>query len=369
MQIYSVGGFVRDTLLRRRGFPAVPGDHDWVVVGETPESMIERGFLPVGEDFPVFLHPKTHEEYALARTERKTAPGYHGFVFHASSDVTLEEDLRRRDLTINAIAMDEHGQLYDPYGGAEDIARGIIRHVSEAFKEDPVRILRVARFAARFPGFSIAPGTMTLMQEMVDSGEADALVPERVLQEFIKGLSAPVPCRMLDVLIECGLWHRLYPEIKLSGTVRARLYRTCREGLPTSLRLAALVSGLPDGSQAKGFLSRLRASAEAQDLAKILGDSMEALAELSTPENVSSFFQRYDAVRRPARMTLLLAFRAKALPEAAHGKAPDALLRAALSAWCGIDAGSIARSAPTPRDIPPRVLAARTEAVAALWPH
>ena len=189
MQIYSVGGFVRDTLLKRRGFPATPGDHDWVVVGETPESMIERGFLPVGEDFPVFLHPKTHEEYALARTERKTAPGYHGFVFHASADVTLEEDLRRRDLTINAIAMDENGSLCDPYGGAEDIARGIIRHVSEAFKEDPVRILRVSRFAARFPGFSIAPETMTLMREMVNSGEADALVPERVLAEFVKGLS------------------------------------------------------------------------------------------------------------------------------------------------------------------------------------
>lgn len=210
---------------------------------------------------------------------------------------------------------------------------------------------------------------MTLMREMVNSGEADALVPERVLAEFVKGLSTPVPCRMLDVLIECGLWQRLYPSVTLTNAVRARLHRTCREALPTSLRLAALVSGLPDGRQAKGFLSRLRASAEAQDLAKILGDSMQALAELSTPENVSSFFQRYDAVRRPARMTLLLDFRAKALPEAAHGKAPDALLRAALSAWCGIDAGSIARSAPTPKDIPPRVLAARTEAIRTLWHH
>lgn len=369
MQIYSVGGFVRDTLLHRLGFPTPPGDHDWVVVGETPESMVKRGFLPVGEDFPVFLHPKTHEEYALARTERKTAPGYHGFVFHASSDVTLEEDLRRRDLTINAIAMDEKGTLFDPYGGAEDIARGIIRHVSEAFKEDPVRILRTARFAARFPGFSIAPETMALMRAMVNSGEADALVPERVLAEFVKGLAAPVPCRMLDVLIECGLWQRLYPEAKLTEAVRARLHRSCRQALPASLRLAALASGLPDGKSAKAFLTRLRSSADAQDLAKILGDSIHELAALSTPEDVSRFFQRYDAVRRRPRMALLLDFRAKALPEEMLGEASDAQLRAALSAWCGIDAGSIARSAPAPKDIPPRVLAARADAVSALWNH
>src|SRR5688572_25667017 len=177
MKIYSVGGSVRDELL---GLPVQ--DHDYVVVGATPEEMVKQGYKPVGRDFPVFLHPETHEEYALARTERKTARGYHGFEFHAAPDVTLEQDLARRDLTINAIARDADGRILDPYGGAADLKAGLLRHVSPAFAEDPVRILRVARFAARF-GFRIAPETLELMRKMAAGGEADALVPERVWQE------------------------------------------------------------------------------------------------------------------------------------------------------------------------------------------
>ena len=177
MKIYSVGGAVRDELL---GLPVK--DRDYVVVGATPEEMVKLGYKPVGKDFPVFLHPQTHEEYALARTERKTARGYHGFEFHAAPDVTLEQDLARRDLTINAIARDEHGRIIDPFDGAADLKARVLRHVSPAFAEDPVRILRVARFAARF-GFAIAPETLTLMREMVQEGEADALVAERVWQE------------------------------------------------------------------------------------------------------------------------------------------------------------------------------------------
>ncbi|MFN9490379.1 MAG: multifunctional CCA tRNA nucleotidyl transferase/2'3'-cyclic phosphodiesterase/2'nucleotidase/phosphatase, partial [Betaproteobacteria bacterium] len=180
MKIYVVGGAVRDELL---GLPVQDRDH--VVVGATPEEMIRRGFRPVGRDFPVFLHPETHEEYALARTERKTAPGYHGFAFHAAPDVTLEQDLERRDLTINAMARDDDGRLIDPHHGAEDLGEGLLRHVSPAFAEDPVRILRVARFAARF-GFSVAPETQALMRQMVEAGEADALVAERVWQELVK---------------------------------------------------------------------------------------------------------------------------------------------------------------------------------------
>ncbi|HYT85325.1 MAG TPA: multifunctional CCA tRNA nucleotidyl transferase/2'3'-cyclic phosphodiesterase/2'nucleotidase/phosphatase, partial [Burkholderiales bacterium] len=181
MKVYAVGGAVRDELL---GLPVT--DRDYVVVGSTPEEMVRLGYKPVGKDFPVFLHPQTHEEYALARTERKVARGYKGFQIYAAPDVTLEQDLERRDLTINAIARDETGRLVDPFGGAADLERGLLRHVSPAFVEDPVRILRVARFAARF-GFAVAPATMALMRAMVANGEADALVPERVWQEFSRG--------------------------------------------------------------------------------------------------------------------------------------------------------------------------------------
>ena len=207
MKTYVVGGAVRDEML---GLPVQ--DRDYVVVGATPEEMIKRGFRPVGRDFPVFLHPQTHEEYALARTERKTAPGYHGFTFHAAPDVTLEQDLQRRDLTINAMARDEAGRLIDPYHGAEDLGRGVLRHVSAAFAEDPVRILRVARFAARF-GFAVAPETQALMAQMVQAGEADALVAERVWQELAKGLMEHVPSPLFAVLRDCGALARVLPQI------------------------------------------------------------------------------------------------------------------------------------------------------------
>ena len=203
-----VGGAVRDALL---GLPL--NDHDWVVVGATPQEMIAAGYLPVGKDFPVFLHPQTREEYALARTERKTARGYHGFAFHAEPGVTLEQDLARRDLTINAMAQDESGRLIDPFGGQADLKHRVLRHVTAAFREDPVRILRVARFAARFADFSVAPETMALMREMVESGEADALVAERVWQELARGLMERQPSRMFELLRECGALARLLPEV------------------------------------------------------------------------------------------------------------------------------------------------------------
>ena len=223
MRVYVVGGAVRDELL---GLPVKDRDH--VVVGATPEEMERLGYKPVGKDFPVFLHPATHEEYALARTERKSGRGYKGFTVHAAPDVTLEEDLRRRDLTINAMAKAEDGTLIDPFGGKRDLQNRLLRHVSEAFSEDPVRILRVARFAARF-GFDVAPETMALMKRMVASGETDYLVPERVWQEFAKGLMEREPQRMFEVLEACGLRQKLLPEIasigKLDGTLAQRFAR------------------------------------------------------------------------------------------------------------------------------------------------
>ncbi len=210
MQIYLVGGAVRDKLLKRPFH-----ERDWVVVGATPEAMLSLGYRQVGKDFPVFLHPESHEEYALARTERKMAPGYYGFNVHATPDVTLEEDLLRRDLTINAMAEQHDGTLVDPFNGQQDIKDRVLRHVSPAFSEDPVRILRLARFAARFAhlGFTIAEETMMLMREMVESGEVDALVAERVWAELDKALGEQSPSRFFEVLRECGALARLFPEI------------------------------------------------------------------------------------------------------------------------------------------------------------
>ncbi len=208
MKIYLVGGAVRDALLGRPS-----GDRDWVVVGSTPEAMMAQGYTPVGKDFPVFLHPHSKEEYALARTERKSGHGYHGFTVHAAPSVTLEEDLARRDLTINAMAQDESGHIVDPYGGRQDLAHKVLRHVSKAFEEDPVRILRLARFAARFTDFDVAEDTRALMRNMVAQGEVDHLVPERVWQEVSRGLMEARPSRMLDVLRDCGALARLLPEV------------------------------------------------------------------------------------------------------------------------------------------------------------
>ena len=210
IRTYLVGGAVRDRLL---GLPVK--DRDWVVTGATPAELLQQGFKTVGSDFPVFLHPHTGEEYALARTERKTAKGYHGFHFHAAPEVTLEADLARRDLTINAMAQDDAGNLIDPYGGQADLQQRLLRHVSAAFAEDPVRILRVARFAARFAplGFQVAADTQQLMREMVAAGEVDALVPERVWQETVKALAEPAPERFFEVLRECGALRVLFPEL------------------------------------------------------------------------------------------------------------------------------------------------------------
>jgi tRNA nucleotidyltransferase (CCA-adding enzyme) len=209
MKVYLVGGAVRDSLLGLSG-----SDRDWLVVGSTPEDMASLGYQPVGKDFPVFLHPETREEYALARTERKTARGYKGFAVHAAPDVTLEEDLARRDLTINAIAQNpETGEIFDPYNGRKDLEHKVLRHVTDAFREDPVRILRIARFASRFPDFEVATETLALMRSMVDEGETDALVSERVWQEIARGLMGKQPSRMLQVLRTCGALQRLLPEV------------------------------------------------------------------------------------------------------------------------------------------------------------
>ena len=259
MKKWLVGGSVRDALLGR---PV--NDRDWVMVGASPQALLDLGYLPVGKDFPVFLHPETREEVALARTERKTAPGYHGFTFHADPAVTLEEDLQRRDLTINAMAQDADGKIIDPYNGRADLAARVLRHVSPAFAEDPVRILRLARFAARFDGFTVAPETEALMKQMVQAGEVDALVAERVWQELARGLMEPRPSRMFEVLRQCGALARLLPEVdRLWGVPQPELHHpeidtgvhvmmvldaAARLGAPLAVRYACLGHDLGKGT-------------------------------------------------------------------------------------------------------------------------
>ncbi|GGA26327.1 multifunctional CCA addition/repair protein [Dyella nitratireducens] len=251
MRTYLVGGAVRDKLLGR---PVI--DHDHVIVGARPEHMLALGYKPVGKDFPVFLHPKTNEEYALARTERKTGRGYHGFAFHADPDVTLEQDLARRDLTINAMAEDEDGRLVDPYGGARDIEQRVLRHVSPAFVEDPVRLLRVARFAARFAplGFTVADETMALLQQMVRDGEVDHLVPERVWAETRKALSETQPSAFLRVLREAGALAVLFPEIDALYGIpqRAEFHPEIDTGIHVEMVLDA-AARLAPGNDLVGF--------------------------------------------------------------------------------------------------------------------
>ena len=267
MQIYLVGGAVRDRLLGRPG-----GDRDWVVVGSTPEAMTAAGYRPVGKDFPVFLHPDTHEEYALARTERKHGHGYHGFQVYAAPDVTLEDDLVRRDLTINAMAQDAEGRVTDPHGGQRDLTARVLRHVSPAFAEDPVRILRLARFAARFADFSVADETMALMRQMVDNGEVDHLVAERVWQELARGLMEERPSRMFEVLRDCGALARLLPELnRLWGVPQRADYHpeidtgvhvmmvldmAARQQAPLSVRYACLGHDLGKGTTPADVLPR-----------------------------------------------------------------------------------------------------------------
>ena len=324
MKAYVVGGAVRDELL---GLPVKDRDH--VVVGATPEEMVRLGYKPVGKDFPVFLHPVTHEEYALARTERKSGRGYKGFTVYASPDVTLEDDLRRRDLTINAMARAEDGSLIDPFGGKKDLENRVLRHVSEAFSEDPVRILRVARFAARF-GFSIAAETMQLMNEMVASGESDYLVPERVWQEFSKGLMEEHPERMFEVLEACGLRERLLPELETQPEVMSG---------PLAVRFALLAWSLAE-DEVETICRRLRVPNEPRELALLVSRNraaLEAVAQASA-EEILKLLKAADAFRRPERWAELL----QVARLAAHGT-DFGRLEKARAAAAAVDAGAIAQ--------------------------
>ena len=380
MKTYLVGGAVRDALM---GFAG--SDRDWVVVGGTPEALVAQGYQPVGRDFPVFLHPDTHEEYALARTERKTARGYHGFAVHAAPDVTLEEDLARRDLTINAIAQDAHGNRTDPFGGERDIAAKVLRHVTEAFREDPVRILRLARFAARFPDFTVAPETMTLMREMVSEGEVDALVSERVWQELSRGLMGAQPSRMLQVLRACGALQRLLPEVdRLYGVPQRAEYHpeidtgihlemvldvSAQTNAPLEVRFACLCHDLGKGTTPADVLPRhIGHEQRSEKLTRALCTrwrvpvACKELAELVAREHgnihqslgfgaeaVLRLLVRCDALRRPERF--LLALQACACDARGRlGKADEAYpqqprLAALLKAAQSVDSAAVSAQA------------------------
>lgn len=403
MKTYIVGGAVRDRLL---GLPVQDRDH--VVIAATPEQMLALGYTPVGKDFPVFLHPKTHEEYALARTERKTAAGYKGFVFHTDASVTLEQDLIRRDLTVNAIAQDEDGLLIDPFHGQQDLQARIFRHVSSSFAEDPVRILRLARFAARFSvapnNFSVAPETMALMQEMVTAGEVDALVPERVWQEVARGLMEARPSRMFEVLRECGALKRLLPELDaLWGVPQPPKYHpeidtgvhvmlvvdyAAQQDYSLAIRFAALMHDLGKGSSdpekwpshhgheqrgvalVEAVCQRLKVPGECRDLAIMtardhgnVGRAMEM-----RPATLLELFERNDAFRKPQRFFDML----KAAECDCFGRAglPDirfpqpAYLIAALAAAQAVNAGAVAQThADQPQKIAAAIRQARIAAV------
>jgi tRNA nucleotidyltransferase (CCA-adding enzyme) len=337
MKTYMVGGAVRDALL---GLPV--NDHDWVAVGATPEEMVAAGYTPVGKDFPVFLHPQTKEEVALARTERKSAPGYRGFTVHADPGVTLEEDLMRRDLTINAMARDEEGTLIDPYHGQRDLQAKRLRHVSAAFAEDPVRILRLARFAARFSDFTVADDTTALMQQMVAAGEVDALVPERVWQEFARGLMEHKPSRMFEVLRSCGALARLLPEVdRLWGIPQPAAHHpevdtgvhlmlvldmAAHMNAPLTVRFACLGHDLGKGTTPVDVLprhiahearsvklvaavcERLRVPTDCRELAVVVArehGNVHRSGELDAAA-VMRLLERCDAWRRPQRFTEML---------------------------------------------------------------
>ncbi|HMM52101.1 MAG TPA: multifunctional CCA addition/repair protein [Burkholderiaceae bacterium] len=401
MKIYCVGGAVRDELL---GLPVK--DHDWVVVGATPEMLIERGFQPVGRDFPVFLHPQTHEEYALARTERKTAPGYRGFAVHYAPDVTLEDDLLRRDLTINAMARDADGALIDPHGGLADLRAGILRHVGPAFAEDPVRILRVARFAARFDRFAVAPQTMALMRRMVGHGEVDALVPERVWQELSRGLMERHPSRMFAVLRDCGALARIVPEVdRLWGVpqppehhpeidtgvhVMMAIDHAAATGARLAVRFATLLHDVGKGTTPReqwphhpghekrsaplvdAVCERLRVPVECRDLALLVArehELMHRALELRAG-TLTRLLERLDVLRRPQRLDDLIAacecdwrgrlgFGERAWPQAER-------LRLAAQAMRAVGAGAIAAAhAGSTAGLREAIHAARVAAVAA----
>jgi len=364
MQAYVVGGAVRDELL---GLPVV--DRDWVVVGATPEEMAAAGYKPVGRDFPVFLHPATHEEYALARTERKSGRGYKGFTLYSAPDVKLEDDLARRDLTINAMARDEEGRLIDPFGGEADARAGLLRHVGEAFSEDPVRILRVARFAARFR-FKVAPQTLELMRGMVSGGEADFLVAERVWQEFARGLLEAHPQEMFRVLEACGALARLAPELQaiLAGPSRdvlfAALERAAAEGAPLPVRFAMLAwfAGGECEAAFNALGARLRAPMEERELAQLACRCRAGIVEGAHAEaaGLLAVLKNADAFRRKERFEGLLLAASLSAPETAVGAQR---LRAGLHAASAIDAGAIAGSVSSPAEIPGAIDAARLIAV------
>ncbi len=291
MKIYLVGGAVRDALL---GLPVQ--DRDWVVVGASPTVMLDKGYTPIGRDFPVFLHPKTHEEYALARTERKTARGYHGFSFCADEDVTLVQDLSRRDLTINAIAQDADGTLIDPYHGQRDAADKVLRHVTLAFREDPVRILRVARFAARLTDFVIAPETLILLRGMVANGEADSLVAERVWQELAKGLMEVKPSRMFGVLADCGLLARLLPSLVGNSLAMEALDTAAVRGFVLAVRFATLQ--LPNHV--------LKAPSDCEQLTQVVTKLLACYQQDASAEKLYACLDAADAWRQPVRFGLAL---------------------------------------------------------------
>jgi tRNA nucleotidyltransferase (CCA-adding enzyme) len=404
MKLYMVGGAVRDELLGR---PV--NDRDWVAVGATPQQLAAQGYVPVGKDFPVFLHPQTREEVALARTERKTAPGYHGFSFHTDPAVTLEEDLARRDLTINAMARGENGELIDPFGGQADLAAKCLRHVSAAFAEDPVRILRLARFAARFGDFGVAPQTEALMRQMVEAGEVDALVPERVWQELSRGLMEPHPSKMFEVLRGCGALARLLPEVdRLWGVPQPPAHHpevdtgvhlmmvldmSARLQAPLGVRFACLGHDLGKGTTPPDVLPRhllheQRSARLVRELCERLKVPVEcrALAEVVAREHgnvhrsaefnaaaIMRLLDRCDAIRRPARFRdMLFACECDARGRLGLEERPDpprARLERALALAIGVDsatvsADAVARGLEGPA-IGDAIRAARVEAIAA----
>ena len=398
MQIYIVGGAVRDELLGRPS-----SDRDYVVVGATPEAMLAAGYKPVGKDFPVFLHPQSHEEYALARTERKTGRGYHGFAFHAAPDVTLEQDLARRDLTINAMAKGADGHLVDPFYGQRDLEAKTLRHVGPAFAEDPVRILRLARFAARFADFSIAPETAQLMREMVAAGEVDHLVAERVWQELAKGMMEAKPSRMFEVLRECGALARLLPEVAALYGVPQRpdyhpevdtgihtmmtLDQSAVFGYALPVRYAALTHDLGKAETPADILprhigheersvrlveqmsARLRVPNDCRDLALLTAryhGLVHRVADLRAG-TIVTLFENTDALRRPQRFQQFLEacrcdYTGRLGWQERIYESPQRL-QTALFAVNAVEAGKIAQQCQNRAAIPDVIHAARVEAV------
>ena len=360
MKTYLVGGAVRDELLGR---PVA--ERDWVVVGATPEELRTRGYREVGRDFPVFLHPETREEYALARTERKTGPGYRGFAVHAGPEVTLEDDLRRRDLTVNAMARDADGTLIDPHGGRRDLEARRLRHVSPAFREDPVRVLRAARFAARFAplGFRVAGETRELMRAMAAGGELAALVPERVFREFRAALAEPAPEAFVDVLEDCGAWAEIFPEQPAPRRAAALLRRAAAAGHSLPARFACAAWPARDGD---AFCRRLRAPRELTRAAGLLRAHYPAFAALDPddPDALLALVEALDGARRPEPAADFAAAAATvAAEEGADRERAGRRLRLALEVVRNCDGRAAAARAGSPDEIPAAVRAARLAAV------